>query len=117
VAIKTQQLPVLVEISGLIHRPVGVIASGKIGDQLIYEVDYSSLTADEMTGGLVIAEDSSIAQPFPDTVWLTEQAQSISEFYVLYLVKTDRNAFITAVQPAGSQMAAAFKGYEAFFIK
>ena len=117
VAIKTQQLPVLVEISGLIHRPVGVIASGKIGDQLIYEVDYCSLTADDMTSGLVIAEDGSIAQPFPDTVWLTEQAQSISEFYVLYLVKTGRNAFITSVQPADSQMTAAFKGYEGFFVK
>jgi hypothetical protein len=117
VAMKTQQFPVLVEISGLIHRPVGVIASGKIGDQLVYEVDYCSLTADKIPGGLKIAEDGSIAQPFPDTVWLAEQAQSISEFYVLYLVKTDRNAFITAVQPADSQMAAAFKGYEAFFVK
>ena len=40
VAIKAEQLPVLVELSGLVHRPVGVIASGKIGDQVIYEVDY-----------------------------------------------------------------------------
>ncbi|MHC4571054.1 MAG: CvpA family protein [Planctomycetota bacterium] len=117
VAIKAEQLPVLVELSGLIHRPVGVVASGTVGGRLIYEVDYCSLTDEAMTGGLTIAEDGSIAQPFPDTVWLTKQAQSISEFYVLYLVETGRNVFITAVQPTGSQMAAAFKGYEAFFVK
>ncbi len=116
-SIKAKQLPVLVELSGLVHHPVGIIASGEIGDQLIYEVDYCSLTADDITGGLTIAEDGSIAQPFPDTVWLTERAQSISEFYVLYLVKTGRNAFITSVQPADSQMTATFKGYEAFFVK
>ena len=116
-SIKAKQLPVLVELSGLVHRPVGIIASSEIGDQLIYEVDYCSLTADDITGGLTIAEDGSVAQPFPDTVWLTERAQSISEFYVLYLVKTGRNAFITSVQPADSQMAAGFKGYEGFFVK
>lgn len=116
-SIKAKQLPVLVELSGLVHCPVGIIASGKIGDQLIYEVDYCSLTADDMTGGLTVAEDGSVARPFPDTVWLTERAQSISEFYVLYLVKTGRNAFITSVQPADSQMTAAFKGYEGFFVK
>jgi len=117
VAIKAEQLPVLVELSGLVHRPVGVIASGKIGDQVIYEVDYCSLTADEMTGGLAIAENGSVAQPFPDMLWLTKQAQSISEFYVLYLVETGRNAIITSVQPADSQMAAGFKKYQAFFVK
>ena len=117
VAIKAEQLPVLVELSDLIHRPVGVIASGKIGDQVIYELDYCSLTADEMTGGLAIAENGSVAQPFPDMLWLTKQAQSISEFYVLYLVETGRNAIITSVQPADSQMAAGFKKYQAFFVK
>jgi hypothetical protein len=116
-ATKTEQLPVLVELSGLIHHPVGIIAAGKIGGQVIHEVDYCSLTADDITGGLTIAEDGSVAKPFPDTIWLTRQAQSISEFYVLYLVKTGRNAFITSVRPAGSQTAAAFKKYEAFFIK
>jgi hypothetical protein len=117
VSIKAKQLPVLVELSGLVHCPVGIIASSEIDDQLIYEVDYCSLTADDITGGLTIAEDGSIAQPFPDTVWLTAQAQSISEFYVLYLVKTGRRAIITSVKPADSQMTAAFKGYEGFFVK
>jgi len=70
-----------------------------------------------MTGGLAIAENGSVAQPFPDMLWLTKQAQSISEFYVLYLVETGRNAIITSVQPADSQMAAGFKKYQAFFVK
>jgi hypothetical protein len=116
-AIKTERLPVLVELSGLVHHPVGIIASGKIADQIVYEIDYCSLTDAAVRGGLKIAEDGSVEQPFPDIVWLTEQAQSISEFYVLYLVKSGRSAIITSVQPADSQMTAPFKGYEGFFIK
>ncbi|GAI03095.1 unnamed protein product, partial [marine sediment metagenome] len=83
----------------------------------IYEVDYCSLTAEQVSGGLAIAKDGSVAQPFPDTVWLTEHAESINAFYVLYLVKSGRNAIITAVQPAGSQTPARFKQYEGFLIK
>ena len=115
--IKTEQLPVLIELSGVIHRPVGVIVSGKVNDQTIYEVDYCALTTDDIPDGLAIAEDGSIAKPFPDAIWLTGQAQSISEFYVLYLVKERRNAFITSVKPADSRTAARFKKYEAFFIR
>ncbi len=117
IAIKGEQLPVLVELSGSVHRPVGVIASGKVGDQYVCEFDYCSLTAEDTTDGLVIAEDGSVAQPFPHTVWLTEQAQSIFEFYVLYLVQSGRGTIITSVQPADSQTGAGFKGYESFFIK
>ncbi|MHC4738418.1 MAG: hypothetical protein ACYS9Y_05890 [Planctomycetota bacterium] len=115
--LKVEQLPVLVEISGLIHQPVGVIASGKVSDQVIYEVDYCSLTSDNIPEGLAIAEDGSVVKPFPDTIWITKEAQSISEFYVLYLVKSGRNTFITSVKPAGSKSIAPFKEYEAFFIK
>lgn len=116
-AIRADQLPTLVELSGLIHKPVGVIAAAKSGDQIIYEVDYCGLMADDTTEGLSIAEDTSVADPFPDTVWLTAQAQSISEFYVLYLVKTGKRAVITAVKPADVQTAATFKENEGFAIK
>lgn len=116
--ITAEQLPVLVEQSGLIHHPVGVVASGKIDDQLVYEIDYCSLIADDTTDGLIIADDASVSQPFPDdTIWLTEQAQSISEFYILYMIKSGENIIITSVQPADSQIAAAFKKYEGFLIK
>jgi len=116
-AIKGEQLPVLVELSGLIHHPVGVIASGKVGEQYLCEFDYCSLTDEDITGGLTIAEDGSVAKPFPDTIWLTEQAQSISEFYVLYLVESDRNAIIISVRPADSQIDAAFKEHEGLSLK
>ncbi len=114
---KAEQLPVLVDLSGSIHHPVGVIASGKVGDLNISEVDYCSLAADRIPDGLVFAKDGSVAKPFPDAVWLTEQARSITEFYVLYLVRTKRNAIITAVQPAGSREAARFKKHEGFLVK
>ena len=116
-AIRGQQLPFLVELSGLIHRPVGIIASAKAGGQTIYEVDYCSLTADDMEGGLVIAEDGAVAQPFPDNIWLTQQAQNISEFYVLYLVKSGRKAIIISVQPGDARSSAGFEKYEGFFVK
>jgi hypothetical protein len=116
-AIRPEQLPVLIELSGLVHRPVGIVASAEVGDQIIYEIDYCSLTADETPEGLTFAEDSSVAKPFPDTIWLPERARSIDEFYVLYLVKSDRNAIITSVQPAGSRIAAGFEEYEGFSVK
>ena len=116
-AIKGMLLPVLIDLSGVVHYPVGIVAAGKIGDQTIYEVDYCSLTAKDITDGLIISEIGVVTQPFPDTVWLTEQAQSISEFYVLYLVKSGSNTIIVSVQPADSPKAASFKNYEAFLIK
>jgi hypothetical protein len=116
-AIRGQQLPLLVELSGLIHGPVGIIASAKANGQTIYEVDYCSLTADDMEGGLVIAEDGAVAKPFPDAVWLTQQAQNISEFYVLYLVKSDGKAIIISVQPGDARSSAGFEKYEGFLVK
>ena len=117
--LKGKHLPVLVELSGIRHHCVGVIAAGKTGDgdESVYEVDYCSLTTEQIPQGLIIAEDGSVAQPFPDNVWLIERAQSISEFYVLYLVKAGTNAIITSVWSADSQVAAGFKKYEGFFIK
>jgi hypothetical protein len=116
-AIKADQLPTLVELSGLVHPPVGVIASTKRGDQLIYEVDYCGLTTEQTPDGLTINEDKTVAQPFPDSIWLTAQAQSVSEFYVLYLVKTGRRAIITAVKSTDVQTPAGFKEVEGFSVK
>ena len=116
-AISAEQLPVLVDISGLIHRPVGVIATGDVNGEVVHEVDYCGVVAKEGVQGLTIEDDETIGQVFPDSVWLTEQAQSISEFYVLYLVKSGKNTIILSVQPAGSERGAGFKEAEGFFIK
>lgn len=115
-AIKGEQLPVLVEVGGLTHHAVGVITSGEISSQTFYEVDYCSVTNENITDGLTIAEDGFVAEPFPDSVWLTEDAKNISEFYVLYLIKAKRGAIITSVQASNLQ-SAGFKEYEGFFIK
>lgn len=116
-AISAEQLPVLVDVSGLIHRPVGVVATGDVNGEVVHEVDYCGVAAKEGVQGLTIAEDETVAQAFPDSVWLTEQAQSISEFYVLYLVKSGKDTIILSVQPADSERGAGFKGAEGFFIK
>ena len=116
-ALRTRQLPVLVDLFGLIHHPVGVVASTELGNHIIYEIDYCSLTAEDIADGLTIAEDGSVAKPFPDTVWITEKVRNISEFYVLYLVKSDSKAIITSVQPTGSQTPAQFKEYQGFLVR
>jgi len=115
--IRTDRLPVLVELLGRVHHPVGVVASGRLGDSMIYEVDYCALTADQIPDGLTIAEDGSVAKPFPDTIWLTQQVQTISEFYLLYLVKPSKGAIITSVQPADSQAAATFEEHGGLLVK
>jgi hypothetical protein len=116
-AIKGSQLPVLVELSGVIHHPVGVIASGKVGDQYLCEFDYCSVIAKDDPNSLVIAEDGSVTKSFPDAIWLTEQVEEIYEFYTLYLVRSDKKIFITSVRPADSQTASRFKGYECFVLR
>ncbi|MHC4720254.1 MAG: CvpA family protein [Planctomycetota bacterium] len=115
--IRADRLPVLVELLGRVHHPVGVVASGQLGDSMIYEVDYCALTAEQIPNGLTIAEDGSVAKPFPEAIWLTQQVQAISEFYLLYLVKPGNDAIITSVQPADSQAAATFEEHGGFLVK
>ncbi|MHC4158591.1 MAG: CvpA family protein [Planctomycetota bacterium] len=118
VAIAAEQLPTLIGAAGSVHHAVGVIAAAPLNEQTtIYEVDYCSLTTEDLEQGLTIAEDGSVAKPFPDTIWLPQQAQKISEFYVLYLVETGRNLIITSVKPADSPTAVGFKKYGGLFIK
>ena len=116
-AINGRQLPVLVELSGSIDNPVGVVVGGKINNQFVYEVDYCAVTDPNKPDCLALAEDGSVAKPFPDAVWLPEQAQSINEFYVLYLVKEGRNTVILSVKLPDSQTAASLKERTGFLIK
>ena len=116
-AINGRQLPVLVELSGSIDNPVGVVVGGKINNQFVYEVDYCAVTDPNKPDCLALAEDGSVAKPFPDAVWLPEQAQSINEFYVLYLVKEGKNTVILSVKSPDSQTAASLKERTGFLIK
>ncbi len=111
------RLPVLNELSGRVHKAVGVIACGKLGNEFIYEIDFCAVTADQKPDGLVRAEDGTIEKPFPESVWITQKAEQILEFYVLYLVEPGPDVFISSVQPAGTQAAGKFKKFEAFSVK
>lgn len=115
--IRGQQLPVLKELIGRIHKAAGVIACGKLDNEFIYEIDFCSVTADQRTDGLVIAEDGTVEKPFPESIWITEKAEEILEFYVLYMVKPGSDVIISSVQPADTQTAGGFKEYEGFIVK
>jgi hypothetical protein len=115
--IKSQQLPTLTDLSGTVHHPVGVIASGQVGKQIIYELDYCSVVDGDTNDCLVIGPDNAVTQPFPESIWLTETAEDISQFYVLYLVPANKRIIITSVKPGDSKTAAQFKEYEGFLVK
>lgn len=114
------QLPVLIDISGQRHHPVGAVLSGKVGDETVYEFDYCSVIADEDTPeGLVISENDVVTRAFPDEIWLTGSARNISEFYLLYLVnsKNKSSSIIISVKPAESKTSAGFEGYVGFKVR
>ncbi len=114
-----EQLPVLIELGGGKHHAIGVIAKGTMENEseVIYEVDFCSLSSEEITGGLVIDNDGKVAKAFPPKIWLTKKAREIEQFYVLYLIKSGRKTIITGVQPFGSNVTAGFEKYEGFLIK
>ena len=116
-AISGRELPVLVELTGAVHHCVGVFASGQVGGEKIYEIDYCSATVDKKPGGLVVGEDGAVAQPFPDSIWLTAKAGSIDEFYVLYLVKSGQAVIISEVRAGDSGEIASFKKKDGLFVK
>lgn len=115
--VKGEQLPVLIEQSGAVHHAVGIVAAGTVKLKPVCELDYCSLTEKDDPNGLTIADDGSIAKTFPENIWLTEQADTITDFYVLYAIKSGRNTVITAVKPADQQTGAGFEKYESFFVK
>ena len=112
-------LVVLIELNGSRHHAVGVMAKGTIdnGAEVIYEIDYCSLSSDDITGGLVIDDDGNVAKAFPSDIWLGEDATEIESFYVLYLIKSGRNAIITSVEPFGAKDGGRFKNHEGFLVK
>lgn len=117
-AVSTAQLPVLVELSGLVHRPVGVVAAGEIKGDKVYEVDYCALTNEDAPEGLLVSDDNTVTLPDFKTIWITESADSVTEFFVLYLVSTSskQTPVITSVRPGNSKTPAVFKEYEGFLV-
>ncbi len=116
-AISADQLPVLVDLYGRSHPPVGAIVTAKVGQQTVYELDFCSLTGDQKPAAIKLTEDNIVAAPFPDVITLPERASSISEFYLLYMIKTGRNTIITSVKPADAAMGAAIVKYDGVVIR
>ncbi len=118
--LKGEKLPVLMELSGPIHHPVGIIVAGDVNNQTIWEVDYCSipLTDDPNAPGcLAIDKDGTVEKSFPESVWLTAKASKISEFYTLYIVKTAGSPLITGVQPADANAPQKFEKFQALSVK
>jgi hypothetical protein len=109
-ATRGEQLPSLIDSTGVAQYPCGVLACGKVDDSTVFEFDYCSIG-----GEITIAEDGSVAKPFPDSIWLTEKAKSISEFYALYMVKMD--TIIVSIRPAGAQADASLEDTEGFLAR
>jgi len=104
-AIPGEQLPVLIDSAGAVHHPCGLIAGGRVAGSTIFQVDYCSIA-----GQITIGEDGAVSKPFPDELWLAGRAQSMSQLYVLYMVKT--NTIIVSVKPFGAQAGARLEGTE-----
>jgi hypothetical protein len=116
-AISGEQLPVLVEINGRVHHPVGIIAAGKSGEDTLYEIDYCALTRDKNPAGLLIGENGAVAQAFPGKIWITEKTARVTAFYCLYLVKPAEDLFINSVKPADARTGAGFAKFQAFIVR
>ncbi len=108
-AITGTKLPVLEDISGILHWPVGIIASAQADDATIYQLDFCSLT----DAAIQIDDSGAVAAPFVDSVWLTAQAQTISQFYLIYMVKPDTT--IVSVRPP-AQSAITFENTAGFLV-
>jgi hypothetical protein len=106
-ALSGDQLPALLDSDGVAHYPCGVVATARIEGNMAYEVDYCP-------ANLTFADNGAVAKPYPDNIWITEKAQNVFQFYVLYLVKP--GTVIVSVRPAGVQNGAAFDGAEAYMV-
>jgi len=101
-----QNLPALIDSSGVTHHACGVIATGRIEGKTAYEADFCPEK--------ITFTNGAAAKPFPDNIWLTEKAEGLLDFYVLYLVKP--GTVILSIQPAGAQTPAGFDGAECFVV-
>ncbi|MBN2019635.1 MAG: CvpA family protein [Sedimentisphaerales bacterium] len=105
-ALSGRQLPTLIDSTGVIHHACGLIASGKVEGKTTFEADFCPEK-------LTFATDGSVAKPWPENIWLTEKAESVFDFYALFLVKP--GTLIISIQPAGASRVG-FSGTECFLV-
>jgi hypothetical protein len=101
-----QNLPMLIDSSGVTHHACGVIVTGRIDGKTTFEADFCPEK--------ITFNNGAADKPFPENIWLTEKAEGVLDFYVLYMVKP--GTVILSVQPAGSQTSVGFNGAECFLV-
>jgi hypothetical protein len=106
-AIAGAGLPVLLDSEDVAHYPCGIVATAKIDKITTYEVDYCP-------ADLTFANNGAVSKPWPENIWITENAQSIQQLHVLYIVKP--GTLISSVRPAGEQTGTAFDGAEMYLV-
>ncbi len=105
------RLPALQDIADGLHSPVGIVASAPSDDTTIHQIEFCSLT----TGaGLRTDDTGRVTASFVETVWLTGQAQKISQFYLIYMVKS--GTIITSVNPYNMRTGAGFVNVAGFAV-
>jgi len=105
------RLPALQDITDGLHRPVGIVASAPSDDTIIHQIEFCSLT----TGpGLRTDDTGRVTASFVETVWLTGQAKKISQFYLVYMVKS--GTIIVSVRPYDAHTGAAFVNVAGFAV-
>jgi len=116
-AVAAGSLPALVTLSGLVHHPVGFAAAFGSAEEKIYQINYCAGTTEQFADGIVVKEDGTVLRKFAGNLGLREKAPKLNNLYGLYLVKTGESTFIVSVRSAGSEKSAAFKAFDAFFVK
>jgi len=74
------------------------------------------MASENLPDGLLI-KDNVVSKPFPGKIWITEKAENIQEFFVLYLVKPGKDSVIISIQPGDSDISAGFKEAQGFVVK
>ena len=110
--ISGEQLPRLIDLQGQIHYPVGVVAAGKIGEKVSYEIHYCSLTKNQNPAGLEVT-NNAVSQNWPKNVG--QNVKMITDLYVIYMVQP--NTVILSVQSGDGKTTSTFKDYEGFVVK
>ncbi len=116
-AITSDQFPVLVELSGKVHKPAGLIASKKDEEEKVYQFDYCSASKEVLMDGLEMAEDGTVTKAFSDSLWLAEKEGKIEQLYLLYLIKAENVTIIVSVDSSDGKTSTSFKDIEGFSVK
>ncbi len=108
--IRASDLPTLVDVDDVKHFPVGLIAGGVLDERMAWQVDFCSDAEEIQTQNGVVTES------FVDNVWVDEEVEDLSDFYVIYAIKKGNNTVIKGVLGTDGQLMT-FSETSGFLIK